>query len=220
MDWSLAIVIATVMGPILAVQAQKYLERHQDRKRAKDAIFRVLMATRANRLAPDHVQALNEIELAFYAGREKEKKVRESWIAYHNHLNDKSYVGRAVEWETRQIDLLIELLHEMAVCLGYDFDRTHVRTSWYSPTAHGTIEQQSNEIRGALAEILTGKRSLPVVGYAASEEDAREMAELRRGVINWLKANPRISSGTSVDPPGARTEPDRSSQAQAPRIGD
>jgi hypothetical protein len=45
-----AVVIATVMGPILAVQAQKYLERHRDQKRAKDNIFRILMATRAARL--------------------------------------------------------------------------------------------------------------------------------------------------------------------------
>src|SRR5712691_10499658 len=90
LDWSIAaIVIATVMGPILAVQAQKYLERYRDQKRVKDSIFRVLMATRANRLASDHVQALNGIELAFYGGGNKEKKVREAWKAYLDHLNTK-----------------------------------------------------------------------------------------------------------------------------------
>jgi hypothetical protein len=53
MDWSaVAIVIATVMGPILAVQAQKYLERHRDQKRAKDTIFRVLMATKGQSTLP------------------------------------------------------------------------------------------------------------------------------------------------------------------------
>jgi hypothetical protein len=190
---SVAIVIATVMGPILAVQAQKYLERHRDQKRAKDTIFRVLMATRASRLTPDHVQALNGIELAFYGGGEKEKRVREAWRAYHHHLNDKSYQpDRMGDWEVRQIDLLIDLLHEMAVCLGYDFDKTHLKNSWYSPVAHGTIEQEWNVIRGGMAEILTGKRSFPVVGLAASDNEAAQMAELRKLLIEWLKANTKV----------------------------
>jgi len=194
MDWSsVAIVISTVMGPILAVQAQKYLERHRDQKRAKDTIFRVMMATRASRLTAEHVQALNGIELAFYGGGEKEKRVREAWKAYHNHLNDKSYQpDRTAEWGVRIIDLFIDLLHEMAVCLGYDFDKTHLKSSWYSPEAHGTIEQEFNVIRGGLAEILTGKRSFPVVGLAASEDEAKQMAELRNLLIEWLKANPKI----------------------------
>jgi hypothetical protein len=122
----IAIIIATVMGPILAVQAQKYLERHRDQRSAKDRIFRVLMATRASRLTPEHVQSLNGIELAFYGDGDKEKKVREAWKAYHAHLNDKSYPPeRQPEWGVRQIDLFIDLLHEMAICLGYDFDKTH-----------------------------------------------------------------------------------------------
>ena len=190
-DWSaVAIVIATVAGPILAVQAQKYLERHRDQKRAKDSIFRVLMATRASRLAAEHVQALNGIELAFYGGGSKEKKVREAWKAYHDHLNDRSYrPDRIPEWNVRIVDLFIDLLHEMAVCLGYDFDKTHIRNSWYVPELHGEIEQQWNEIRGALADILVGKRYLPVAGFAPSEEEAKQMREVRRLLIEWLKAN-------------------------------
>ena len=208
MDWSAgAIVIATIMGPVLAVQAQKYLERHRDQKRAKDAIFRVLMATRASRLAPDHVQALNGIELAFYGGREGEKKVREAWKAYHDHLNDKSYQpDRTAEWITRQIDLFIDLLHEMAVCLGYDFDKTHIKNSWYSPEAHGTIEQQWNEIRGALADILTGKRFFPVAGFAASDDEAKEVAEVRKRLIEWLKMNTQIPQAVSSEPASAIIE--------------
>ncbi len=186
----MSIVVATVMGPILAVQAQKYLERHRDQKRVKDSIFRILMATRANRLAAEHVQALNGIELAFYGGGEKEKKVREAWKAYHDHLNDRSYrPDRIPEWNTRIVDLFIDLLHDMAVCLGYDFDKTHIRNSWYAPEAHGEIEQQWNEIRGALADILVGKRFFPIVGFAASDEEAKQTAEMRRLLIEWLKTN-------------------------------
>ena len=199
MDWSaVAIVIATVMGPILAVQAQKYLERHRDQKRAKDTIFRVLMATRATRLAGEHVQALNGIELAFYGGGRKEKRVLEAWTAYHDHLNTKFGKEAASEWGIRQADLFIDLLHVMAVSLRYDFDKTHIKNSWYSPEAHGTIEQELNIIRGALAEIVTGRRSFPVVAIAATEEEAKEMAEVRKLLIEWLKANKQISTGASA----------------------
>jgi hypothetical protein len=193
-DWSaVAIVFATILGPILAVQAQKYLERHRDQGRVKDAIFRVLMATRASRLTPGHVEALNGIELAYYGGGEKEKKVREAWKAYHNHLNDKSYEpDRMKDWEIRQIDLVIDLLHEMAVCLGYDFDKTHIKNSYYTPVAHGTIEQQFHEIRGAMADILTGKRFLPI-GFSQSPEDAKEAAEIRKRLLEWLRLNTQQS---------------------------
>jgi hypothetical protein len=197
MDWSaVAIVVATIMGPILAVQAQKYLERHRDQTRAKDSLFRVLMATRANRIATEHVQALNGIELAFYGGGQKEKKVREAWKAYLDNLNDlKSYKpNRIPEWQTRQFDLFVDLPHDMAICLGYnDFDKTHIKNSWYAPEAHGTIEQQWNDIRAALADILTGKRYLPVGSSGASDEEVKETSELRKLLIEWLKMNTQIA---------------------------
>lgn len=199
MDWSaVAIVAATVMGPILAIQAQKYLERHRDQKRVKDNLFRVLMATRASRLSADHVQALNGIELAYYGGGKKEKKVLEAWKAYHDHLSDKSYTpDRTDEWLTRQTDLLIELLHEMAVSLGYDFDKTHIKNSWYSPQAHGLIEEEAQTIRRGFAGIFSGKASFPVTSIAATDEEAKEWAEVRKLLIEVLRANRPISGITT-----------------------
>lgn len=194
---SIAIVFATLIGPVLAVQAQKYLERHRDQKRAKDSIFRVLMATRASRLSPDHVQALNGIDLAYYSGGIREKRVRESWKAYHDLLNTRFAKEREGEWVTRQLDLFVDLLHEMAVCLGYDFDKTYIKNSSYAPEAFGTIEQEVNLIRGALAEILVGKRPFQVVGVAASEDEARQTAEIRGLLIEWL----RVSSSKAAMKP-------------------
>ena len=50
---------ATLLGPVLAVQAQKYIERWRDANIRRDRIFKSLMATRATRLAPQHIEALN-----------------------------------------------------------------------------------------------------------------------------------------------------------------
>jgi hypothetical protein len=63
-DW--AIVFATLMGPVLAVQAQKWIESLRRTSEAKDLIFKSLMATRGARLSPEHVRALNMIDLTFY----------------------------------------------------------------------------------------------------------------------------------------------------------
>ena len=71
-DWSkldgptIAIIFATFFGPIVAVQAQKWIENFREKKREKKYVFAMLMYTRGTRVSPEHVQALNRIELAFY----------------------------------------------------------------------------------------------------------------------------------------------------------
>ena len=54
---------ATIAGPILAVQAQKWIERATERKRTRRAVFYTLMANRATRFHEDVVRALNVIDL-------------------------------------------------------------------------------------------------------------------------------------------------------------
>ena len=88
--------------------------------------------------------------------------------------------------------MFIALLHEMAICLGYDFDRTHITNSWYAPAAHATVEKELHLIRGALADILTGKSYLPVIGHATSVAEAKEIAEMRKLLRHWLKRNQQI----------------------------
>ena len=60
-----ALITATVMGPVLAVQTQKWIERARARREAQQRTFNVLMATRAARVSPGHVEALNAIDIHF-----------------------------------------------------------------------------------------------------------------------------------------------------------
>lgn len=201
-----SIILATIAGPILAVQAQKIIEWMQAQTRAKDAIFKTLMATRATRLSVEHVQALNAIELAFYGTRKfpffgtakKEKKVLEAWRTYHDHLNKtpgkEGSEKEWVVWLDKQVDLFVALLHEMATCLGYDFDRTYIKNSWYAPEAHATVEKEMHMIRIALAEILNGHRYLPVAAYPINDEQAKENIEMRQLLMEWLKRNQNIQT--------------------------
>jgi hypothetical protein len=93
-----AVVAATVLGPILAVQAQKAVESFRERRGRKTRLFEQLMATRASRVASEHVRALNMIDLVFYDERilgiprrsGKEQRVLDSWKEYLDHLNNRS----------------------------------------------------------------------------------------------------------------------------------
>lgn len=119
------------------------------------------MRTRATGLAPDHVQALNMIDVEFYSSSEPaSREVLRCWKAYLDHLNQ----GHAATevWGTRRDDLLIELLYAMAKCLGYDFDKTEIRRTSYFPRGHGDVELDLHKIRSGLAEMVEGQRSFPV----------------------------------------------------------
>jgi hypothetical protein len=78
----LGTVLAIVLGPILAVQAQKWREDLRSKSERRREIFEVLMATRLARLSPEHVHALNRIDIEF----RKIKPVEEAWRDYLAHL--------------------------------------------------------------------------------------------------------------------------------------
>ena len=79
---------------------------------------------------------------------------------YLDHLN---YAGLLDDqWGNRRIELLVELLHKMARVLDYDFDKTHIKNSSYSPIAHGQQEDEYKALRKGLIEVLQGKKHIPI----------------------------------------------------------
>jgi len=173
-DW--AIVLATIVGPILAVQIQKVIERMREKRNTKLMVFRQLMATRAARLSPEHVQALNMIDVAFY----KTKKVREAWKALFDSFCRKASDQTEDKILSEERDrLLVELMYEMAQSLGYDFDRTHIKNQAYTPQAHGEIEVEANFIRRTLAKMLLddGAFRLKVVELPVEDDSQRKLRE-------------------------------------------
>ncbi|MCK7139068.1 hypothetical protein L8O39_14950 [Enterobacter kobei] len=81
-------VFATLFSPLIAVRVQKYLEKKSEKQTIKVKIFSQLMATRAisSRLLPEHVQALNMIDLAFY-GDIRRGKVKRSDSEKKSHIS-------------------------------------------------------------------------------------------------------------------------------------
>lgn len=161
------IVMATLSGPVLAVQAQKWIERIRERRLQKRMLFDTLMATRAARLAPEHVRALNSIDLVYYGRRrlgrtKREQAVLDAWREYHDHLSTPYSQEGFPVWVARGAELFTNLLFAMAQELGMKFDRVQLTKGAYTPVAHGQLEDDQHLIRKFLLELLSGARQLRV----------------------------------------------------------
>jgi len=157
-DWLM--IIAVFLGPIVAVRLTRYLDDKKEIRTRKLEIFKTLMATRAYTSSWAHVEALNRIDLEFDKNHKKEKQVIEAWKEYLDLLGNTNIPIE--QWGVRRIDLLIELLHKMAHVLNYDFDKTHIKNSSYSPRVHGETEEEQNALRKGVIEVLEGKKPIPM----------------------------------------------------------
>jgi hypothetical protein len=186
------IAAATVLGPVLAVQVQKYLERWREENERRHSIFKVLMATRASRLAANHIEALNLIDIEFPATRKRFKKVRSAWKAYFSHLNEKPPNDMQIHpvFFAKRTELFTDMLYEMAAALGYDFDKTQISKDVYSTIYHENLEADQQTIRTKLVEILTGKASFPmaVVQFPNDLDFVKAQADYLRLMAEHLTA--------------------------------
>ena len=181
--------LAVLLGPLLGVQTQKWIERRQERRGRKLLIFKTLMATRAARLSAEHVQALNMIDVEFHDKRGKDKNVVQAWNVYRDHLGslpsnaDNSQIAA---WADRNGELLTDLLDVMSKALGYDLDKVHqIKRGTYLPVAHGQLEDEFQALRRGLIELLEGKRRLPmdVLSLPNLEADAQMIEEGIRRIL-------------------------------------
>jgi len=157
-DW--VIVFATLAAPLFAIQATQFIDRRRQQREEQLKVFRTLMATRAATLDPRHVEALNMIDVVFHSNAKAQIEIRRTWKQYLDHLSNKSYPKDT--WGTRRSEILVELLHAIATFLGFDFDKTEIKNQCYYPEGFGSIEEEQGVIRRSLAEILSGKKSLPM----------------------------------------------------------
>lgn len=158
-------ILAIVSGPVLAVQAQQWIERRREGHARKLFIFRELMATRAARLSQRHVEALNLIDLEYPGNKTDDKGVHEAWHSYLDALRTASDERNEPVLFERRRQAFIDLMHTMAQRLGFPFDRVSIEKNVYSPIAHGRLEDDQEQIRLGIVEILTGKRALSTVSW-------------------------------------------------------
>jgi hypothetical protein len=176
-------VVAIIAGPVLAVQAQKWLDNRRALRDRQLHIFRILMATRATSLSPGHVEALNLIDIEFRNNKPRERRVTNAWKVYLDNLSNKPEGDDETRaWATRNEDLLTRLLWEMGNCLGYDFDEVHIRRGAYIPIGLSNIEREWHFIRQAFVKVLGGETALPmrVTDFPLVADDASVEVAVRK----------------------------------------
>jgi len=116
------------------------------------------MATRATKLAPTHVEAINAIPIEFYGRSKSLKRIIDAWKIYIDHLGDKE-MDRGV-WNSKMADLFLELLYSVSQYLGYEFDKVQLSKEVYYPIHFNTQESENNALRSGLLEIISGERAV------------------------------------------------------------
>jgi len=196
-------VLATIAGPVVAVQAQKFIELAREKREGRRKLFYALMGTRSARVAPDHVRALNMIDLEFYGRkilsfryqRRSERAVIDAWDIYRDHLNqlrdDQNEPHVIAAWVTRGDELFIDLLYFISVALGFDFDRVQLMRGIYNPRAHDENERAWLQIRNGLARLLSGTDPLKmaVTSLPTSEEDVNRHRQVQASLLDTLNGN-------------------------------
>ena len=186
MDWTikfadLAIIFATLGGPFLAVQLQKWLERQRDVDGRRLAVFRTLMSTRAGPIVSDHVNAINAIPLEFYGV----PPVRAAWDAYMLHVGkDTSAHG----WAEKRIALYIDLLMKIGKTCKFKFESAELERGFYWPTGTMALHNDTDAIRQGIAAIVRGEKALPmeVTAIRGDPEAATQFKSALTKLNIWL----------------------------------
>ena len=174
-DW--LVIIAIIIGPILAIQIQKFIEDKKERKKQKMQIFKTLMATRATPLSPLHVEALNMIDIEFYNNKEiteKWKLLLDNFANYPQDTEDPEYQTKLNLCSAKSTELLTDLLYEMGKSLGYNFDKVHLMRGAYIPKGHADIILDQEFIRRSLVGVFLGKIPIPIKIIDSNKEKDKE----------------------------------------------
>jgi hypothetical protein len=140
-------VAAIILGPILALLAQRGLDwlREKDARRRK--LYFTLMSTRAVFASNEHVQALNSIDVVFT----NDRNIRELWKKCLDHLaTDENAPG----WNEALLDLRADLYQAIGNKLGYRYTTDYIKRGLYFPKYHDAVLQNQNKVLQGFAKAV------------------------------------------------------------------
>jgi hypothetical protein len=169
---------AILIGPLLAVLATRYLDDRKAKHEQRMSVFKTLMRTRRTPTTPEHVGALNLVEIEF----RNDGDVIGAWRALFSHfgtehaprtherqdasLSDDENRHRQTQFTNRIVTerqtLLAKLLHCMAKALGFRIEQLEIFEGGYTPQLWWDDELEGRVARRLFADIAIGKRSLPI----------------------------------------------------------
>jgi hypothetical protein len=151
----IAVVVATLFGPVLAVLVTRIIDQKRDRRQRQLDVFRALMRSRRAALSAEYVSAFNTVEVEFAGVKAVENAQRDL-------LRHLGVQPQPPEWFDAFRRLQTRLLYAIAVHLKYKMEQLDVLESGYFPLGWGTTEEQQRALLQATNELVTGNRTLRV----------------------------------------------------------
>lgn len=162
MDWgALVNLVAILVGPLVAVVVTRIMDNRSAEKTRHYQVFRDLMRTRAAKISPAHVDALNLVEIEFHNA----PKVKEAWQRYMENLAAQTPAesGAQSNFYLRREQLFIKLIQEVANKVGLkSVDITDAMTNNYFPVGWQNEQQEQEQVRRLLIAMLSGAKPLSV----------------------------------------------------------
>ncbi len=150
---------AIILGPILAVATQLWIQARKAKRDSKLWVFNTLMAHRATPVNANFVQAFNLIDAVFYDNGEVREKRRECLAIVTNASGPNLTVPEA----ERLKDRVAEMLSKMGLELGYEFDHTEIKDTGYYPVGFAQVDTATAALREKGLAVLEGKARISVV---------------------------------------------------------
>ncbi len=163
-------VIAIALSPVIAVQVSELLARRRAHYAQKWQVFESLMLTRAERLSPEHVRALNSVHLAFNGTDNPDRAVRAAWREYFDHLDSLKGAPATDVWTARGDELRVLLLQRIAESLKHSVEAADLRRAIYRPIGHSQLEDEQTRLRHWFLALADGKSSIPVSPFPAPNQ--------------------------------------------------
>lgn len=170
--------VAVFLGPISAVFVTRWIDGLREDKQRRMEVFKTLMRTRRTPIYPEHVGALNLIEIEFA----KENLVIKAWKSLFEHLGTE-HIRRIDEQESDGLSpelisvrnqkfydrlaqerqsLLAKLLHAMAKSLNFKVEQLEIFEGGYTPQGWVDVEHAQYVARQFIMDLYQGKRVIPV----------------------------------------------------------
>ena len=156
-------VVAILIGPVFAVVVTRYIDERRQKREQQLNVLRSLIKTRKSRLDSEHVAALNLIELEYHSDPNVMKKYSE----YMDNLGQKVPEDKPEQdrFFNKRGNLFAALVQSMGTKFEYKFDKMDLDQGGYFPMGWGTDQDRQRKNGELLAEVLEGKRPLPIMQY-------------------------------------------------------
>jgi hypothetical protein len=198
MEW--LTLLAIIVGPIAAVTVTRVSDRRRENHTRRMDVFKTLMRTRRTPVYPEHVGALNLIELEFA----KDPDVMDAWRVLFKHFGtthprrDDEAITPAMDNEEKgrrdarffnrlndeRHSALTRLLHSMAKALRFQVEQLEIFEGGYTPQGWYDVEVEQTAVRRFFLDLGMGRRLLPIAVFDYIKNRTEDPAPSAEGTKN------------------------------------